>query len=160
MTDIWYYAGGGKAVGPLSLTDLTAMLSHDLDPTNVLIWRAGFKQWQRAETVPELEAFVIKPPPLPPSLQSGAQLPFDQTLRVDNQDRDLAAHRLSERRNYTGSIVSVMVIAIVIGGIRYFTHSNASISHPDSAIISGGWRQDFVSGGMDTCVRKQESDSD
>jgi YidC/Oxa1 family membrane protein insertase len=69
--DNWYYAAGDKAVGPLSLVDLTAILSRVSDAENVLVWRTGFDQWQRAATVSELAAIVIKslnPPPLPPPL--------------------------------------------------------------------------------------------
>jgi hypothetical protein len=71
MTDSWYYAAGDKSVGPLSLADLTTILSRASNAKDVLVWRAGFEQWQRAATVAELAAFVIKPPkppPLPPRL--------------------------------------------------------------------------------------------
>jgi uncharacterized membrane protein YhaH (DUF805 family) len=70
MSDIWYYSDGNKPVGPLSLADLTAILSRVAGAKNLLVWCDGFEQWQRAETVPELVAFIIKPtqpPPLPSS---------------------------------------------------------------------------------------------
>jgi len=162
MSDIWYYAVNDKTVGPLSLADLTTILSRrDVDAENLLVWRAGFKQWQKAETVPELKVFVIKPPPLPASLPSEAPLSLGQPLRVDSQERALAGYPSKpKRRNFIGSIVSVILIALFIGGVRYLTHSGGSISHPDSEIISGSGRQEFVSGGIKTCMRKQENDPD
>jgi hypothetical protein len=51
MSDVWYYAEGEKSVGPLSLADLTAILSRVSNAKDVLVWRDGFEQWQRAATV-------------------------------------------------------------------------------------------------------------
>jgi hypothetical protein len=65
MSDNWYYAEGNKSVGPISLADLAAILSRVSDARNVLVWRDSFKSWEKAETVPELVPYVIKPPPLP-----------------------------------------------------------------------------------------------
>jgi GYF domain 2 len=66
MSDVWYYSVEGKAVGPLSLADLTTILSHISNAKDVIVWQSGFEHWKRAADVPELAAFVIKPPPLPP----------------------------------------------------------------------------------------------
>jgi len=65
MDDIWYYAEGDKSVGPLSLADLTAILSRLSNAKNTFVWRDGFSSWVKAENVPELVRHVIKPPPLP-----------------------------------------------------------------------------------------------
>jgi hypothetical protein len=56
----WYYSDGDEPVGPVSLADLTAILSRIANAKNLLIWRDGFEEWQRAETVPEC-GFIIKP---------------------------------------------------------------------------------------------------
>lgn len=65
MDNIWYYAEGDKSVGPISLSDLTAVLSRISNAKNVLVWRDGFSGWEKTEKVPELAPYVIKPPPLP-----------------------------------------------------------------------------------------------
>jgi hypothetical protein len=65
----WYYAEGDKPVGPLSLHDITAILSHVSDARRVLVWRDGFPNWIEAENVPDLAPYLIKPvaPPVSPS---------------------------------------------------------------------------------------------
>src|SRR5262245_5872259 len=95
MADNWYYAAGDKSVGPLSLADLTTILSRVPNAKDVLVWRPGFEQWERAATVAEFAASVIKPPkppPLPPPL---ARLPpssrpdssIVQAAMRDHEDR-------------------------------------------------------------------------
>ena len=65
MTDIWYYVEGDKSVGPLTLADITAILSREFNARNVLVWRDGFSSWLKVEDVPELAQHVIKAPPIP-----------------------------------------------------------------------------------------------
>jgi hypothetical protein len=73
MSDVWYYAEGGKSVGPLRLSELKNILSGVSEAKNILVWRVSFSSWVRAEEVPELAAFVIKPPQLP--IQPTSSLP-------------------------------------------------------------------------------------
>jgi len=63
MADIWYYAEGDKSAGPLSLTDLRAILPRISNAKNTLVWRDGFSSWVKAEDVPELAPYVIEPAP-------------------------------------------------------------------------------------------------
>ena len=63
MSDGWYYAGEGHAVGPVTLTELRATLGRLPTSTDVLVWRDGFQDWKKATDVPELTP--RKPPPLP-----------------------------------------------------------------------------------------------
>jgi hypothetical protein len=65
MDRIWYYAEGAQPIGPLSLSDLKAVLSRIPHAQDVVVWRDGFLNWQPAKDIPELLAVVIKPPPLP-----------------------------------------------------------------------------------------------
>jgi hypothetical protein len=41
------------------------VFSKASDPRNLLVWKIGFKGWQRAEDMPELAELIYKPPPLP-----------------------------------------------------------------------------------------------
>jgi len=60
MDAIWYYAEGDKAVGPLSLPEMSAILSRVSDAGNVFVWRDGFPKWIKAENVPDLAPYAIK----------------------------------------------------------------------------------------------------
>jgi hypothetical protein len=70
MSDIWYYAQGESSIGPLSLIDLRKVLSLTSDARNVLVWRSDFADWKKAESVEELVAVVIRPPPIKPVTNS------------------------------------------------------------------------------------------
>lgn len=65
MTNGWHYIEGTTPVGPVDLDQLQLVLSRISDPRNLLVWNAGFNEWQRAGEVPELEALIYKPPPPP-----------------------------------------------------------------------------------------------
>ena len=53
----FYYAEGEVQKGPFSLGDLAR---QGLTP-RTLVWRDGMPQWQRAETVPELQSLFAAP---------------------------------------------------------------------------------------------------
>jgi uncharacterized protein DUF4339 len=65
MSDGWHYVHAGQTIGPLDLKQMQTVLSQISDPRNLLVWKAGLKDWQRAEVVPELAAVIQTPPPLP-----------------------------------------------------------------------------------------------
>jgi len=66
VSDGWHYAQGQKSVGPLDLSKMKEVFSKASNPRNILVWKVGFKEWKRAEDVPELAGLIYKPPPLPP----------------------------------------------------------------------------------------------
>jgi GYF domain 2 len=76
MTNGWHYAEGEKTVGPLDLKEMQIVLSKVSDPRNLQVWRAGFKEWERAGNVQELAEFIHEPPPLlkPPPLPKTTRL--------------------------------------------------------------------------------------
>jgi hypothetical protein len=167
MSDVWYYAIDDKTIGPLSLAELTAIFSRDRNARDLLVWRAGFVEWQRAATVPELAACVVKPPPLPPSQPIAAAmpqvLPPDQMLRVGNQNALQKVQSSGSRRRHSvaPSFIVLLVIATLITGARFLVHSTPTISKPDPAsMITGKDRDEVVSEGMKSCMRKQENDPD
>jgi hypothetical protein len=65
MDDVWYYAARDQSVGPISLANLIQVLSRTNGARDVLVWRDGFANWEKASSVSELAVHVIKPPPLP-----------------------------------------------------------------------------------------------
>jgi hypothetical protein len=88
VSDAWYYADENGQQGPVRLQELRERLAAISDPENVLVWRDGFEDWQRAVVVPELKAQVSRPPPLPrgrPSapaweMRSAEAISTEQTL--------------------------------------------------------------------------------
>jgi hypothetical protein len=69
MSDAWYYADGDKAVGPITLVDLKKRLVFVSNAKDVLVWRAGFANWQSAGSVFDLARLPTRrPPPIPQSL--------------------------------------------------------------------------------------------
>jgi hypothetical protein len=65
MDDVWYYAASNQSAGPVSLAKLIQVLSQATNARDVLVWRDGFENWEKASSVSELAGHVIKPPPLP-----------------------------------------------------------------------------------------------
>ena len=156
MSDIWYYAVEDKAVGPISLADLTLILSRASNAKNALVWRAGFEQWQRASTVPELAAFAIKPPPLPAPSPLPPALPRDHLTAPAGAVQPSGASR-------SRTWIAVIVIATAVAGVRFLstTNSRSAIPEPDPfSIISGETRDAFVTSGMGPCLKKQDDDPD
>ena len=75
MDNVWYYAEGNKSVGPVSLADLTAILSRVSNAKDVLVWREGLSNWEKAQNVRELVSVVVRPPPINlPTSHSGANV--------------------------------------------------------------------------------------
>jgi hypothetical protein len=69
MSDAWYYAEGDNAVGPITLVDLKKRLIFVSNAKDVLVWRAGFANWQSAGSVFDLALLPAqKPPPIPQSV--------------------------------------------------------------------------------------------
>ena len=65
---VWYAGLDGKQAGPFTVPDLAAKLAAaGAGARDVLIWRQGMGNWQKAGDVAELSAlFSATPPPLPP----------------------------------------------------------------------------------------------
>jgi len=71
MTDLWYYAEGEEARGPLSIDELIPLLIRISDARRIRIWRHGFDDWKQVEDVREVAQQVFRPPPLksmPPAI--------------------------------------------------------------------------------------------
>ena len=65
----WHYVEGENTFGPVDLKEIQVVFSKISDPRNLLVWKAGFKDWERAGNVPELAGLIYKPPPLPQTSQ-------------------------------------------------------------------------------------------
>jgi YidC/Oxa1 family membrane protein insertase len=134
MSDIWYYGDGGKSVGPLSLADLAKVLSsRGTSAKDVLVWRSGFEQWQRAEIVPELVALVSSPPqpPLLPSTSPPPPLPLPTnfsserplvpaTLKKEEDPKQYREVRAAVGRRGRNTIVAIVLSAVVLISWQYF----------------------------------------
>lgn len=63
MSDSWFCAEGEKPVGPISLEELTRLLSKTKDWRKKLVWNANFTEWREAGSIPEIN--IVEPPPVP-----------------------------------------------------------------------------------------------
>ena len=62
IADEWYYTNLGKQLGPLSFTEMATELHTLPNWQAAYVWRSGFGNWVRADSVPELTRL---PSPLP-----------------------------------------------------------------------------------------------
>lgn len=60
MSEIWHYADGGEARGPVTQAALMEALSRLPDPGQTLVWRDGFENWKPADRVEELKELLLK----------------------------------------------------------------------------------------------------
>jgi len=63
----WYYAEGGKQVGPVSDADFQELLKSGRIVPKTLVWRAGMANWAAYETLypaqPQPDAAVVPQEP-------------------------------------------------------------------------------------------------
>lgn len=71
MSDrVWFYADGGKQLGPFSETQFRDLIANGTVSDTSYVWTNGMENWQRAQDVPGL---MNRPrPPGPPNLAGGA----------------------------------------------------------------------------------------
>lgn len=64
----FYIVLNGQQAGPFNLTELTQMLASNQFNRETFAWKAGMAGWEKAESIPELNAlFAQIPPPIPPT---------------------------------------------------------------------------------------------
>jgi hypothetical protein len=151
MSDGWYYAQGEKPLGPFTIDQLVSILSAAPNAENILVWRANFSDWIAAGKVAQLaHIFRIETYPVPP--------PVPVSIKRSGEESGEKSSR-SKRRDIRGSLTAMFAIAIIGGGVRYLTHNGAPTSQFDStSVISGKSREEFVTAGMVSCMKNQESD--
>jgi hypothetical protein len=74
MADGWYYVDIDKTFEPLDLKQMQAVLSKVADPRNVLVWKTGLQNWERAKNVREIAALISPPLPKETSTSIGRTL--------------------------------------------------------------------------------------
>src|SRR6266478_5679299 len=129
----WHYAEGEKTFGPVDLKELQVILSRISDPRNLLVWKVGFKGWERAGNVPELAEFIDKPPPLPQTSQprkSGNSQQQEQTTLSKSK-------QLSTDPKLTGIGGWLILVALgqIFGPIKLLVSIGQYYSTLDSNII-------------------------
>jgi Protein of unknown function (DUF2569)/GYF domain 2 len=129
----WHYAEGEKTFGPTDLKEIQVVLSQISDPRNLLVWKVGFKDWERAGNVPELAEFIDKPPPLPQTSQprrSGNSQQQEQTTLSKPEP-------LSTDPKLTGIGGWLILVALgqIFGPIKFLVSIGQYYSTLDSNII-------------------------
>lgn len=65
---IYYVAHEGKALGPISESELSHLISEKRVCKETYVWQPGMPDWQLAENVPAvLRLVALTPPPIPSS---------------------------------------------------------------------------------------------
>jgi hypothetical protein len=59
----WYYVDQERTVGPFNLAALKIALQQNPDWRELLIWRDGYREWQRAGSIEEIVALFVAPSP-------------------------------------------------------------------------------------------------
>jgi hypothetical protein len=114
MSDAWYYAENDEAVGPLTLVDLKKQLSLVSNANDVLVWRAGFANWQRAESVSDLALLpASKPPPIPPSVGRTTASPIQTATSFDVQVQS-TIQKIERERNQQLVIARSWVVLLSV----------------------------------------------
>jgi hypothetical protein len=159
MEGIWYYAKENKQMGPLTFAELRSTLSRLPQANNVLVWHAGFDNWRQAQDVPEFRLFT--PTNSTHSSQTGPEIFIEPRATESESVAREHESRPTTWRKIGGTLVTIVVFAISFNVARNLTNSGPNIAKPDKAApISGKAREGFIKGGMETCLRKQESDAD
>jgi hypothetical protein len=150
--DMWYYAQSGKSVGPVSLSDLRTVFSGILTAENILVWRTGFPEWVRAGDVAQLATFFKE--------QSSALLPPVIPIAERASHNSASSGKM---RTIAGSVASVAAMVVAAASMRALSHPATTAPRPTpnpATLISGETRNSFVSGAIETCMKRQEDDPD
>jgi hypothetical protein len=120
MSDIWYYAEGETTVGPFSQTELIGILAQVPGARNVLVWRDGIVNWQKASEFPDLLPYVIKPPPVPvpPPLPTKNATAVEPTIHADDRVRFQYAGKIAAEPDVIGGWLILVAFGQVVGPLR------------------------------------------
>src|SRR5689334_19715463 len=68
----WYYAEGGKQIGPVEESVLEDLVRQGTVRDETLVWREGMASWQRYSVVRGSSGPAVAAPPPPPSSAAAA----------------------------------------------------------------------------------------
>jgi hypothetical protein len=125
LMEEWYYADNGQQMGPVSTSELRALLAKGVVKSSDLVWRDGLSNWIPASQTRELCAVApAAPAPRPggAAAPSPAKRRYDQTSPAraqspfdDNPPRDPWDDRPIRRRPPPGMSTAAKVV--IFGGI-------------------------------------------
>jgi hypothetical protein len=158
MEGFWYYANGDKPVGPLTFAELRSALTRLSQPHSVLVWHASFDNWRQAQNIPELRAIarnLAYPEPTKGELVIEPR-PEYGSKSVEQKDQS----RPASWRKVGGTLMTIVVFVTASTIARNLTRSVPNPAKPDIASpISGKLREGFFTAGMETCMKKRESEA-
>jgi GYF domain 2 len=102
MSNEWYYAHAGEAVGPFALGDLKAGLAKLPDWQNVRVWRDGLDGWQRAGDLGEF----AEPAP--------ARRPATNRQDVPARPSSRSAPAARRKKRSLGKLLAGMILLAVV----------------------------------------------
>lgn len=137
MNDIWYYADGNNTIGPVSREDILKVLSRTSNAKNILVWRDGFSEWQKAGSVPDFAVHIVLPPPLPPShiaaQQKAASTSSSPALAGEKRPLTDPADKTKQLVGIGGWLILV-AIGQILGPLIFLSHQFNYYSKLDSSL--------------------------
>lgn len=110
MGDVWYFADGGKIVGPVSYEILEARIRGALDKPQ-LVWTQGMESWAEARTVQAFaDLFASAPPALP-----SQQIAGSYTSKPITPPPPLTSFEPHPWRRYFARMVDILVFGFLLG---------------------------------------------
>lgn len=124
MSHSWYYAEGESPRGPVTLAELTSILSLTSQPGSVLVWHPDFSEWKRAEEIKEIAAVIFKPPPLAQerstnSSHTSAAISTDSSAHAPAPLQENSKTDSADLKGIRGWLV-VLAIGQILGLLRTF----------------------------------------
>jgi hypothetical protein len=151
MSEVWYYANGRNRVGPLSKADLLQALSLMPEPSNILVWRIGLQDWQKATDLSELFPHVATPPPLPPPIPGVPPVNIPAEPSVSAEEASHFSHLKPDVSGIGGWLI-IIAIGQVLGPLRmlvvigeYFEKLEPSVTQKFPVAI---WGETIINVGL------------
>src|SRR4029077_21089529 len=96
----WYYAEGGRQVGPVEESDLDDLVRQGVVRDETLVWREGMAAWQRHSVVrapwsPSSTSQSAAPPPTPVAVAAGENRDSRDTRYCSECGRPFPASQLT-----------------------------------------------------------------
>jgi hypothetical protein len=109
MSNVWYCEDRSQYIGPVSLQELVEVLSRRQYPGEALIWKHGFTDWQTANSVPDVAAWIAKPPDIRNrSRESSRDIRIDPRLKTETPARIVRTEK--RKRGFFGWLFLILFL--------------------------------------------------
>jgi len=117
---IWFYVQSGRRTGPVTTTQLIALLDGGSVPMDGLVWAEGHSDWRPARDIPEL----IKR--LPPPLPEPAPAPIDISATRPSPDSEEGAS-VAFHRVFNRVAIVIICLGLMVKGFEEITRLTRNV---------------------------------